>query len=65
MIGLGQMTHKYVVPFLISRILGLTTIQNPMNWPGGKRFFVTSEICLLTFSVYVGSAIYTVGIRDV
>ena len=30
-----------------------------------KRFFVTFEICLLTFSVYIGSAIYSAGIMDV
>lgn len=39
--------------------------ENPMNWPRAKRFFVTFEICLLTFSVYIGSAIYTAGILDV
>ena len=35
--------------------------ENPMNWSTGKKFFVTFEICLLTFSVYIGSAIYTAG----
>lgn len=27
-----------------------------------KKFFVTSQICLLTTSVYIGSAIYTAGL---
>lgn len=30
-----------------------------------KKVFVTFEICLLTFSVYIGSAIYTPGIVTV
>ncbi|OJD37767.1 multidrug resistance protein [Diplodia corticola] len=38
---------------------------NPQNWSVGKKFFVTFEICLLTFSIYIGSAIYTPGIQDV
>lgn len=39
--------------------------QNPLNWSQGKKFFVTFEICLLTFSIYIGSAIYTAGIQGV
>ena len=39
--------------------------ENPMNWSRAKRFFVTFEIVLLTFSVYIGSAIYTPGIPGV
>jgi MFS transporter, DHA1 family, multidrug resistance protein len=35
---------------------------NPRNWSTGKKFFVTFQICLLTTSVYIGSAIYTPGI---
>ncbi|KAB2577382.1 Caffeine resistance protein 5 [Lasiodiplodia theobromae] len=38
---------------------------NPQNWSVGKKFFVTFEICLLTFSIYIGSAIYSAGIVDV
>jgi len=40
-------------------------LQNPKNWSRGKRFFVTFEIVFLTFSVYIGSAIYTPGLMDV
>ncbi|KAL6155532.1 GTPase-activating protein [Exserohilum turcicum] len=39
--------------------------QNPRNWSRAKRYFVTFEICFLTFSVYIGSAIYTPGLMDV
>ena len=34
---------------------------NPQNWSNKKRFFVTFVICLYTFAVYTGSAIYTSG----
>jgi MFS transporter, DHA1 family, multidrug resistance protein len=36
-----------------------------MNWSQAKKFFVTFEICLLTTSVYIGSAIYSAGIQGV
>lgn len=36
--------------------------ENPRNWSFGKRNFVLFQICLLTFSVYIGSAIYTASI---
>ncbi|MCJ1243738.1 hypothetical protein MMC30_000935 [Trapelia coarctata] len=39
--------------------------ENPMNWSRPKKFLVTFEICLLTFSIYVGSAIYTPGVEGV
>lgn len=39
--------------------------DNPQNWSSFKKIWVTFEICLLTFSVYIGSAIYTAGIQDV
>ncbi|KAF5676591.1 MFS DHA1 multidrug resistance [Fusarium heterosporum] len=39
--------------------------ENPRNWSRMKRFFVTFEICLLTFSVYIGSAIYSAGLQSV
>jgi DHA1 family multidrug resistance protein-like MFS transporter len=39
--------------------------QNPRNWSQGKKFFVTAEICLLTFSVYIGSAIYSAGTEEI
>ncbi|KAL9092333.1 MAG: hypothetical protein Q9165_004507 [Trypethelium subeluteriae] len=39
--------------------------ENPQNWSLSKKVFVTVEICLLTFGVYIGSAIYTAGIEDV
>ncbi|KIV86635.1 hypothetical protein PV11_02235 [Exophiala sideris] len=39
--------------------------DNPQNWSTSKKTWVTFEVCLLTFSVYIGSAIYTAGIEDV
>ena len=36
-----------------------------MNWSLYKKVLVTFEICLLTFSIYIGSAIYTAGIEGV
>lgn len=39
--------------------------QNPRNWSSPKKFFVTFQICLLTTSVYIGSAIYTAGVLDI
>lgn len=34
---------------------------NPHNWSNGKRGFVAMIICMYTFAVYTGSAIYTSG----
>lgn len=39
--------------------------ENPMNWSQNKKFFVTFEICLLTFAIYIGSAIYTSGLTGI
>ncbi|KAK4692446.1 MFS transporter, DHA1 family, multidrug resistance protein, partial [Lecanoromycetidae sp. Uapishka_2] len=39
--------------------------ENPMNWSSLKKVFVTFEICLLTFSVYIGSAIYSAGTESI
>ena len=44
---------------------GADRIQMPLNWSTFKKVFVTFEICLLTFSVYIGSAIYTAGTESV
>jgi DHA1 family multidrug resistance protein-like MFS transporter len=43
----------------------LIRAQNPKNWSRAKRYFVTFEIVFLTFSVYIGSAIYTPGLMGV
>lgn len=39
--------------------------QNPQNWSTPKKLFVTFQICLLTTSVYIGSAIYTAGLQGI
>ncbi|KAJ7070308.1 major facilitator superfamily domain-containing protein [Mycena belliarum] len=36
--------------------------ENPLNWSSSKRAFVAFNISLLTFSIYIGSAIYTSSI---
>jgi MFS transporter, DHA1 family, multidrug resistance protein len=46
-------------------VIVLTIFQNPRNWSTITKFFVTFELCLLTVSVYIGSAIYTAGIPDI
>lgn len=52
--------HDHIFP-----ITTVDVFQNPKNWSRSKKFFVTFEICFLTFSVYIGSAIFTAGIEDV
>ncbi|KAJ5692471.1 hypothetical protein N7462_001894 [Penicillium macrosclerotiorum] len=39
--------------------------ENPQNWSTKKKFLVSTQIWLLTFAIYVGSAIYTPGIPGV
>lgn len=39
--------------------------HNPRNWSTPKKVFVTWQICLLTTSVYIGSAIYTAGLPGI
>ncbi|OJZ85535.1 hypothetical protein ASPFODRAFT_137756 [Aspergillus luchuensis CBS 106.47] len=39
--------------------------SNPQNWSIKKKMLVTLLICLLTFSIYIGSAIYTPGVPGV
>lgn len=43
----------------------LTRNQHPRNWSKNKKLFVTFQICFLTTSVYIGSAVYTAGIQGV
>ena len=44
---------------------GVNDPHNPRNWTTPKKAFVTFQICLLTTSIYIGSAIYTAGLQDV
>jgi len=39
--------------------------ENPMNWSFGKKAFTTGMLCVLTISIYVGSAIYSPGVTSV
>lgn len=66
--GTARMIQRQVVtihpiPKIPSQLTNIH--QNPQNWSNPKKFFVTFEICFLTFSVYIGSAIYSAGIQDV
>ncbi len=42
----------------------LMYMQNPMNWSSTIRFWITFEICFLTFAVYIGRAIFSAGELD-
>ncbi|RDH15376.1 MFS general substrate transporter [Aspergillus niger ATCC 13496] len=44
---------------------GPSDSENPQNWSTAKKFLVSCEIWLLTFAIYIGSAIYTPGIPGV
>ncbi|KAH9990345.1 major facilitator superfamily domain-containing protein [Russula vinacea] len=44
---------------------GPTDPDNPLNWSSGKKAWVMFQTCLLTFTIYVGSAIYTAGIPSI
>ncbi|KAL3440189.1 major facilitator superfamily domain-containing protein [Aspergillus insuetus] len=44
---------------------GTNDSENPQNWSTMKKFLVSCEIWLLTFAIYIGSAIYTPGIPGV
>lgn len=42
-------------------LTGLSTSQNPQNWPNALKHLVTFQICLLNFAVYLASSIYVPG----
>ncbi|KAJ6114686.1 hypothetical protein N7486_000464 [Penicillium sp. IBT 16267x] len=44
---------------------GADDSENPQNWSTKKKCFVSSLVWFLTFSIYLGSAIYTPGIPGV
>lgn len=39
--------------------------DNPQNWSTGKKAWTTAMVCLLTFSIYLGSSVYSPGVIDV
>ena len=39
--------------------------KNPMNWSRAKKVWVMFQLCILTFSVYFGSAVYTAAVPGV
>ncbi|KAK0466761.1 major facilitator superfamily domain-containing protein [Desarmillaria tabescens] len=54
-------TEKHSDPYLVGWY-GDDDQENPRNWSPAKRAFVAFCISFLTFSVYIGSAIYTPSI---
>ncbi|KAI0270545.1 MFS transporter [Gloeopeniophorella convolvens] len=44
---------------------GPTDPDNPLNWSTPRKTWVMFQTCLLTFAVYLGSAIYTPGIPEI
>jgi MFS transporter, DHA1 family, multidrug resistance protein len=39
--------------------------DNPQNWSSKKKLFVTVQICIYTFSVYIGSSLFVAGEDDI
>ncbi|KAL2062206.1 hypothetical protein VTL71DRAFT_6472 [Oculimacula yallundae] len=39
--------------------------ENPQNWSSGKKLFVSFQICIYSFAVYVGSSIYSPALGGV
>ncbi|POS68485.1 hypothetical protein DHEL01_v213121, partial [Diaporthe helianthi] len=39
--------------------------ENPQNWSAAKKLFVTFEVCLLTFAIYIAAAIYSSAVTDI
>ena len=63
--------HEEIIPVRTASGLILVTFYspcdpaNPQNWSTGKKLFVTAQICIYTFSVYIGSSLYVASIPDV
>lgn len=55
---LNDDSHPYLVDWN-----GPNDPDNPLNWSMARKSFVTGLLCLLTFSVYMDSAIYTPGVQ--
>jgi DHA1 family multidrug resistance protein-like MFS transporter len=43
----------------------MVIFKNPQNWPGGWKFLVAAQVCLLNFSIYIPSSIYVPGEESV
>lgn len=39
--------------------------ENPANWPTAHKIFFIAEVCLLSLTIYIGSAIYIPGIEEI
>jgi MFS transporter, DHA1 family, multidrug resistance protein len=38
---------------------------NPQNWSSGKKLFISIQLCLYTFTVYLGSSLYVAAETDI
>ncbi|KAK9243149.1 major facilitator superfamily domain-containing protein [Lipomyces tetrasporus] len=56
----STLSHSYVVDWY-----GQDDPENPRNWSDMKKLLILAEICFLTFSVYIGPAMYTPGIEQI
>ncbi|GLA38848.1 hypothetical protein AnigIFM63309_006165 [Aspergillus niger] len=63
--GGGEGAHPNPNASLVIDWSGPDDPENPQNWSTFKKLFASSLIWLLTFAIYIGSAIYTPGIPDV
>lgn len=62
----GSADSEVCLPFLAtSRLTQANIGQNPQNWSTTKKLLVSSQIWVLTFCIYIGSAIYTPAISGV
>ncbi|OJJ72050.1 hypothetical protein ASPBRDRAFT_178061 [Aspergillus brasiliensis CBS 101740] len=61
----GEGAHPNPDASLVIDWSGPDDPENPQNWSTFKKLFVSSLIWLLTFAIYIGSAIYTPGIPGV
>ncbi|KAJ7168339.1 major facilitator superfamily domain-containing protein [Mycena crocata] len=64
----GRNSPSQIMGFADSNLVGWDgedDPDNPRNWSFTKRVFVSSSISFLTFSVYIGSAIYTASIPGI
>ncbi|KAI0032060.1 putative caffeine resistance protein 5 [Vararia minispora EC-137] len=40
-------------------------LDNPQNWSQGKKLWILFQTCFFTWSIFIGSSIYTAGLTDV
>ncbi|KAI0062506.1 putative caffeine resistance protein 5 [Artomyces pyxidatus] len=58
-------TEKGEATILLVDWYGPDDPAKPLNWSRNKKFWVLFQTCLWTFTMYIGSSIYTAGIPGV